>query len=226
VQEAVLDALPTGRSARLHADVAAQLERDGTATPDELARHLWAARDVVGAAAVPALMSAAGSAASVFAHEQAEEHLRRALTLVRAAVPPEPGTELTVLLSLFRLIVTARGWGHTDARAVVDRAMELAGAGTYDDQSARLWWSLFFFLLDRDDKSYVEVASTLLASFADLPPTAGPGPAARPRCTCRTSSLPWPATIASQPRITCARHARSSTSHPTPTWPPSTNTCT
>ncbi len=179
VQEAVLDALPTGRSARLHADVAARLERDGTATPDELARHLWAARDLVGAAAVPALMSAAGSAASVFAHEQAEEHLRRALTLVRTAVPPEPGMELTVLLSLFRLIVTARGWGHSDARAVVDRAMDLAEAGTYDDQSARLWWSLFFFLLDRDDKSYVEVASTLLSSFADLPPTVGPGPAAR-----------------------------------------------
>jgi hypothetical protein len=169
VQEVVLDGLPAGRAARLHARVADRLQRDGSAGPDELARHLWAARDVVGAAGVPALVAAADAAASVFALEQAEVHLRHALELVRTDAEPQPATELSLVLSLFRLIVTGRGWGDQEARAVIDRAMELAEAGAYGDDTARLWWSMFFYLLDRDDPSYVAVAHTLLAALEDEP---------------------------------------------------------
>ena len=43
--------------------------------------------------------------------------------------------------------------------------MQLAEAGTLSDDTARLWWSLFFFLIDRDhEREYVEVARSLLAT--------------------------------------------------------------
>ncbi|MEV6492523.1 hypothetical protein AB0M20_28470, partial [Actinoplanes sp. NPDC051633] len=162
VQEVVLDALPAGRAARLHAAVAAELAKSRGTSPDELARHLWAARELVGEAAVPALLAAADAAAAVYALEQAETHLRHALTLVT-----DPTAELSLLLRLFRLIMTGRGWGDEDVRAVVDRAMELGAAGAYNDDTAQLWWSLYFFLLDRNDPSYVDIARTLRAAPAE-----------------------------------------------------------
>ena len=70
-----------------------------------------------------------------------------------------------MLLTLFRLIVTSRGWGDHDAREVADRALQLAEAGAFSDDNARLWWSLFFLLIDRDDHaSYVDVARSLLSA--------------------------------------------------------------
>ena len=113
VQEVVLQELTAGHVARLHATVAEQLERAGTSSPAALAEHWWAAREIVGLRAVPSQVAAANAAASVFAHEQAEVHLRRALHLVRNATPPDPDTELSLLLSLFTLILTARGWGDS-----------------------------------------------------------------------------------------------------------------
>ena len=188
MQEVVLDGLSAGRAARLHARVAARLERDGSTSPDVLAQHLWAARELVGAAAVPALVAAAESAAGVYALEQAETHLQHALELVRSDPESEPSTELSLLLRLFRIILTGRGWGDAELRTVMDRAMELAEAGAYNDDNSGLWWSLFFFLLDRNDPSYVDIADRLLeaidetadpASSADLPHSATVGHAAR-----------------------------------------------
>ena len=165
VQDVVLQELPAGRVARLHATVAEHLEGAGTTSPAALAEHWWGAREIVGVRAIPSQVAAANAAASVFAHEQAEVHLRRALHLVRNATPPDPDTELSLLLNLFSLILTARGWGDPDAQEVVDRVMQLAEAGTLSDDTARLWWSLFFFLIDRDhEREYVEVARSLLAT--------------------------------------------------------------
>ena len=179
VQEVVLDRLPTGRAATLHAAVGNELQRHGTATANELARHMWAAREVVGSAAIPSQLAAADAAAAVFAHQQAETHLRRALELARTSTPHDPSTELTVLLSLFRLIAIDRGWGDHDATTVVDRALQLLEAGAYDDQTAPLWWLLFNFLLDRDiEASYVELARTLLAAVTDPGNSAGDAPRA------------------------------------------------
>ncbi len=181
VQEVVLDGLSAGRAARLHARVAARLEQDGSVSPDVLAQHLWAARELVGAAAVPALVAAAESAAGVYALEQAEVHLQHALELVRSQPSGDPATELSLLLRLFRIIVTGRGWGDAELRTVMDRAMELAEAGAYNDDNAQLWWSLFFFLLDRNDASYVEVADALLEAIGEAPdPTSPAGPADLP----------------------------------------------
>ena len=149
----------------------------------ELARHLWAARDVVGASAVPALMSAAGSAASVFAHEQAEEHLRRALTLVRTAVPPEPGMGLPRLAEP----VPAHRHGswlgsqrRTSGRPRPSHGSRGSRHVQRGPKSARLWWSLFFFLLDRD-RQVVRRGRLDPALLVCRPASrgSGPGPAAR-----------------------------------------------
>ena len=165
VQEVVLAGIPAGRASRLHGVVATLLAQEGASSPAAVATHMWAAREVMGLAAVDSQLAAADAATSVCAHEQAELHLRHALHLVRQASPPDPDAELSVLLSLFSLIVTARGWGDDDAREVADRALHLAEAGAFSDENARVWWSHFFFLIDRDDlPSYVEVARSLLSA--------------------------------------------------------------
>jgi hypothetical protein len=159
VQEAVAQSLPPGRAVRLHAAVAAELERTG-APVDQLAEHTWRARDLMGVRAVPHQLAAAQNAMSVLAHERAEQYLRRALGLVRHSTPPDPHTELTTLLSLFRLIAANRGWGAEDARELVARARELAPAGALHRDTVRLWWSLWLYLVDRDDAaSAAEVAA-------------------------------------------------------------------
>jgi hypothetical protein len=132
-------------------------------------------------------VAAAESAALLFSYGQAETYLRRALHLVRSSAAADPHTELVVLLSLFRVIAIDRGWGDEDAREVVDQATALTEAGSLRDDTARLWWSLFFSLLDRDDdEGYLEVARTLSRSLAaheggshSRAITDGPGHAAR-----------------------------------------------
>jgi len=180
VQEVVLARVPAGRASRLHGVVATLLEQEGTSSPAAVATHAWAAREVMGPTAVESQLAAADAATSVCAHEQAEVYLRRALHLVRQASPPDPDTELSVLLTLFRLIVTSRGWGDADAREIADRALQLAEAGAFDDNNARVWWSLFFFLIDRDDQeSYVDVAQSLLSACDAPDPDARIGNATR-----------------------------------------------
>jgi DNA-binding SARP family transcriptional activator/CTP:molybdopterin cytidylyltransferase MocA len=180
VQEVVLERLPAGRASRLHGAVAQLLEQEGASPPAVVATHTWAARDVLGPAAVESQLAAADAATAVCAHEQAEVHLRRALHLVRQASPPDPDAELSVLLTLLRLIITSRGWGHHGARAVADRALHLAEAGAFNDDNARLWWSLFFLLIDQDDQaSYVDVARSLLAACGAPDPHGRIGNASR-----------------------------------------------
>jgi DNA-binding SARP family transcriptional activator len=164
VQEVVAHRVPLGRSAKIHAGIALQLER--VAAPvDQVAEHMWLGRDLLGTRGLPHLLSAADSAAAVFAHERAELFLRRALAVAQGATPPDPATELHVLLALFRLLATARGWGATEAHEVVARARALIEVTGWSEDTLHLWWSLFFFLIDRDDEpAYSEVARTLLAS--------------------------------------------------------------
>ncbi len=179
VQEVLLERLAAGRSSRLHARVADEYESKSAVAPGTLAEHLWAAREVVGARAVPAQLAAAEASAAMFSYAQAEVYLRRALHLVRTAAQHDPHTELMVLLSLFRLIAIDRGWGDEDASEVVNQATTLTQAGALADDTARLWWSLFFSMLDRDDtEGYVQVARTLSTTLADRADTsAGAGDA-------------------------------------------------
>jgi hypothetical protein len=65
------------------------------------------------------------------------------------------------------MIAIDRGWGDEDARLVVDQATALTEPGCLRDDTARLWWSLFFSLLDRDDHDgYVEVSRALSHNLA------------------------------------------------------------
>ena len=179
VHEVLLSRLPAGRAARLHARVADQLQGRSSPSPDALAEHLWAARDVVGAAGCRRNWSPPRPQPALFSYAQAETYLRRALQLVRHRPHSDPHTELVVLLSLFRVIAIDRGWGDEDARQVVTQATALTEAGSLRDDTARLWWSLFFSLLDRDDsEGYVEVSRTLSRTLATLETVAtlhGPG---------------------------------------------------
>ncbi|HET7278622.1 MAG TPA: BTAD domain-containing putative transcriptional regulator [Dermatophilaceae bacterium] len=178
VHEVLLGSAPAGRVARLHARVADRLKDASSTAPAALAEHLWAARDIIGAAGVPAQMVAAEAAAGLFSYAQAETYLRRALQMLRTSSAPDPHTELVVLLSLFRVIAIDRGWGDEDARRVVDQATALTETGSLQDDTARLWWSLFFSLLDRDDHDgYVEVSRTLSRTLAAFETNNGPSPA-------------------------------------------------
>jgi hypothetical protein len=141
------------------------LERSD-APVDELAEHSWRARELMAERAVPHQVAAAQRALSVYAYERAEQYLRRALELVRKSSPPDLDTELAVLLSLFQLIATTRGWGADDAREVVARARELAAAGALHPDSVRLWWSLWLYLLDRDDAAAGGEVAAILAQLA------------------------------------------------------------
>jgi hypothetical protein len=169
VREAVLQQLPAGRQARLHAAAAAQLSRHSTTVAaGVLAEHLWQGRAIVGAAALPAQLAAADASAAVCAHEQVELQLRRALDLVRTFGSPDPATELEILLRLYTLVAADRGWGDEDAKEVLHRATQLLDTGAFNDRTALSWWGLFFFLLDRDDSAaYVAVARRLHQAVSD-----------------------------------------------------------
>jgi hypothetical protein len=166
-QEAVLASVPPGRSVRLHAAVGRRLEDTG-APADLVAEHLWLARDLVGAAAVPHLVGAADNAAGVLAYEQAEHHLRRAAELLAQASPPDHQQELTVLLKLFTLVAGVRGWGTADAAALAQRARRLASTVGLRDDAVRLWWSLWLYFLGKGDAPTTgELAQTLMDQVAD-----------------------------------------------------------
>ena len=166
-QEAVLAALPPGRSVRLHAAAGQQLELIG-APADLVAEHLWLARDLTGPAAVPHLVAAAESAAAMLAYEQAEHHLRRAAELLARSSPPDQQRELTVLLTLFTLVAATRGWGAADASALAQRARRLASTVGLRADALRLWWSLWLYFLGKGDFTTTgELALTLAEQVPD-----------------------------------------------------------
>ena len=149
----------------------------------------------------------------VFAYEQAEVHLRRALQLLRPTPAPDPQTELSLLLEPVpadrdRPRLGRRGGPH--GRRPGDRSWREAGA--LDDDTARLWWSLFFFLLDRDDASYVEVATPCSPPSRRVERRATTGAAAvghAARAAVHLISIfaPWTATTATGHSPTCAPRA-------------------
>ena len=165
VQEVVLDSLPAGRAVRLHAAAAEELLREGAGV-EEVAEHWWLARALVGERAVPVHLQAAEKAIAVYAYESAEQYLRRALDLLRRGVSADPHAELSVLLSLLRLIATDRGWGAEDARDIVDRARELTASSPVDSSMVRPWWFMWQFALDHDDVSSLSEVVTGLKEAA------------------------------------------------------------
>lgn len=146
VQEVIYADLPPGRTVKLHARVAVALEA-AQAPVDQLAEHMW-----LGAQLLPAgtplhySLTAAELAVRMLAYEQAETYLRRALRLAQDAIPPDPHAELQVLLRLFQLKATNRGWGDREADEVLQRARELAEAGALNRDLVHLWWAVWTWL--------------------------------------------------------------------------------
>ena len=127
VREVIYDGVSRVRRARLHLRVA---EAPGAgADPVDRAHHWWSAAPVVDADVVlPHLLAAADHATSRLAHEEAEQQLRRALTLL-AARPPSPErtrSELGVQLRLAGLSAQLTGTASAPTFATVTRAAALA----------------------------------------------------------------------------------------------------
>lgn len=125
VREAIYQEVSQLRRARLHARVAAAL----AGHPDRAAVHWWLAAPVVGtSAALPHLLAAADRAQGTFAHEEAEQNLRHALTLLATEPPSTDRTrsELDVQMRLGILYAQLHGAQSGAGRVAVARARELA----------------------------------------------------------------------------------------------------
>jgi DNA-binding SARP family transcriptional activator len=115
VRQTLEQSLSTARRLRLHARIAAVLQKHEPMTSLQIvdvARHLTIAAPVVGpAAAVPYLMAASDDALSRYANDQAEQHLRTALALISQVQNPteRSALEAPVRGRLTFLLLTVRG---------------------------------------------------------------------------------------------------------------------
>lgn len=151
VREALLAELPTGRSMRLHAAVGAQLAASPAPTAQAVAEHLWHAAEVVGhAEPVRWLRVAAEEATAVFAHEQAEQALRRALHLLQHQ-PDGAADELAVRLRLIQVLNSLHGWTAGEIEEVAGRVFELADTGGIGPELTAMWWALWAMSMTRGE---------------------------------------------------------------------------
>ena len=131
VRETVYAELRPSRRARWHAVVGERmvLLPGGEVDADELAFHLLAGADIVGALAVmPPLLEAARLANSRLAYEHADRLLEHAASLVdRLPAGVDRDTaDLTVSARRGSLLATQHGWAAPAARVWLDRARQLS----------------------------------------------------------------------------------------------------
>ncbi|MEU9886626.1 BTAD domain-containing putative transcriptional regulator [Sphaerisporangium sp. NPDC051011] len=130
VHDIVRDVLRAGlapmRRRRLHARVAAVLERRGDAAPAEVAHHAREGVVLAGMAAEAVRYSrrAAAHAMSQYAYEDAAEHLEHAVRLTDRLPAEDPRLRCDVLLELAEAQAVAGL--STAARATLDEAAEIA----------------------------------------------------------------------------------------------------
>lgn len=162
VRETIYDELPPGVAARLHAAAADALELDRSPPVEAIAEHLWRAGDLAPThRAVGYLRAAADEAVALFAHEQAEQQLHRALTLLER--DPDPGTELAVRLRLVQVLTGLYGWAAGQREEVTSRVRRLAGRAGIGAELVPLWWSLWSTIMTRGDlRGSQELAAELL----------------------------------------------------------------
>ncbi len=130
IREALLTGAGDAAQARLHLAIARALEEEPGAEPAELARHYGLAVAVAGPEpAIAAYQAAAGAAGADHDHEQAADHMRRALALLpdgdlhaRAPVLLELGEQELLAADLVRARQTFRAAGDA-ARTIGDSAM-------------------------------------------------------------------------------------------------------
>jgi DNA-binding SARP family transcriptional activator len=168
VQESVYDTLAPGRALKLHARVAVALEA-ASAPTDQLAEQMWRAAELLGDdRPLRYTLAAAEQATSLLAYEQAELYLHRALHLLGRAPSADPEAEFGVVLNLFQLIATNRGWGSPAARDVVQRARQLIDdSDGLQGNKVHLWFSLWMSLNSRNELETADEVSVTLMKHAD-----------------------------------------------------------
>jgi DNA-binding SARP family transcriptional activator len=126
VREALYEAIPSSKRARLHLVAGEMLERAdaGSSEPAELAVHFSNARHVGGAdAALRWRLSAAAQATLQHAHEESAEHQRHALEALDL-LPADDQRRATILLGQGRSLI--RAGDLADGRGRLFEAAELA----------------------------------------------------------------------------------------------------
>ena len=127
VREVLLDGLTSLRRARVHLQAADAMESAGACTDDVeiLAEHLWRAAAVGGGGrAATALERAADVAISRVAYAAAEQHLTRAVHLLRVS-GTDDRRELAAIVRLLEVTGATRNSSGTDLTAI-RRGQELA----------------------------------------------------------------------------------------------------
>ncbi|ETK33826.1 hypothetical protein MPTA5024_22725 [Microbispora sp. ATCC PTA-5024] len=136
VREALRDGLPPLGRRRVHARIAAALERRG-AHPAELAHHYREGLPVSGTpeVAIACARRAAAHATAQFAHEDAAGHLREAVALVDRLSPADPALHCDLLLDLADALAAAGSTGR--AHAALQEAAGIAARLGDDERLAR-----------------------------------------------------------------------------------------
>jgi hypothetical protein len=143
------------------------LEQAPKASITALAEHFWrAAAVVVDDRPVRYLLMAADEALTVFAHEQAETYLRRALQLLLDR-DADPIAELQVRIRLVQLLVGTQGWSSEAVKEIAEPARDLALAAGSRPDVIPLWDALFVQYWTRGTTKIAKEMSEQLRVEAD-----------------------------------------------------------
>lgn len=160
IRDTLTTELPQGRLARLHVAAADALEALPSPPTQAIAEHLWQAADLVESERpIRWLRAAAEEALAVFAYEQGEDHLRRALHLLAHDPGASPEVELAVRLRLVQWLTSMYGWASPAVREVAARACELAGVADLGPGLVSLRWPLWSQYMTRGQLAEAEEAA-------------------------------------------------------------------
>lgn len=173
IRDTIHDELPPSRVVRLHAAAAAALEQQQPPPVAAIAEHLWQAADLVDDdRPVRWLRAAAEESLAVYAYEEGERYLRRALHLQSHRPADGAQVELAVRLRLIQVLVGSHGWSAEPVAEIAGRARELAGSAGIGLELTPLWWPLWALYVTRGELEVAhELAQQLLtdASAGDVP---------------------------------------------------------
>lgn len=170
IRETLHGELAPSRLARLHAAAADALEQEDLPPVQSIAEHLWLAADLVDRdRPVRWLRDAAEEALLVFAHEQAEQYLRRALHLLEHRPADTSDMELQLRLRLVQVLVGLHGWSASSIPDVAERARELAMQTQVVPELTSLWWSRWAYSMTRGELEEAhERAAQLLTDVVEV----------------------------------------------------------
>ena len=166
VREALLEATPPGRRARIHLAVAELLEAAGGTDPAELALHWWQARNVGGAErAVHWRLEAAAEATCAHAHEEALRHLRHALQAL-ALLAPDGRLRARIILAEGQALIRAGevAAGRERLAEAAELARRLGAVDLLAD--AVLDAGAFYMTAGRTDRELIDMLEEARAGLA------------------------------------------------------------